>query len=231
MSDPLPLRARFAASRDTIARSEAITQEHTTEGATLDSTFFQLAQLPKMESSTCPQFPPSQVTVVNLDAFTAARNIMRENSDARGKTSVLNLASDIYRAGDWINSLTKTQEEALCYSSTLYATLKEEWYPWANTGDGSDAGIYSPGIVIFKDDLDHACVDLQVSDRRVVSIITVAAPRHPWLTEDELEFEDPSVLEDLRKKILLVYRMAVHHGQHYLVLGTLSNIFPFATEG
>ncbi|KAG6885535.1 hypothetical protein C0993_000320 [Termitomyces sp. T159_Od127] len=111
------------------------------------------------------------------------------------------------------------KEEALCYSSTLYVTLKPEYYPWPNTGPGSHAGIFSPGVVIFKDDLEHDCADLPHDDRRVVSVITVSAPRRCPLTEDQSTFKDPSVLEDLRRKIRLIYRIAGHYGQRYLVLG------------
>ncbi|KAG6832862.1 hypothetical protein H0H87_012794 [Tephrocybe sp. NHM501043] len=136
-----------------------------------------------------------------------------------GKTAVLNLASDEFPGGGWVVTLSKTQEEALCYSSTLYNTLKQEYYPWSNTGPGSTAGVFSPGVVIFKDDLDHDCKYLDPDDRCVVSVITVAAPRHCPLTEDQSTFKDPSVLDDLRGKIRLIFRIAAHHDQHNLVLG------------
>ncbi len=111
------------------------------------------------------------------------------------------------------------QEEALCYSSTLYTTLKPSYYPWPNLGPGSAAGIFSPGVVIFKDDLGHKCVELPKDQRRIISIITVAGPRLPALTDDGEDFARESDLEDLREKIRLVYRMAAHHKQRYLVLG------------
>ncbi|KNZ79235.1 hypothetical protein J132_03710 [Termitomyces sp. J132] len=176
-------------------------------------------ELSPLDASSSPNLPTPEIKIVNLDSFTLARGIMRQDVDAIRKTAVLNLASDELPAGGWLTSLTKTQEEALCYSSTLYVTLKPEYYPWPNTGPGSRAGVFSPGVVIFKDDLDHECVDLPPEDRRVVSVITVAAPRCPSLTEDRTAFKDPSVLEDLRGKIRHIYRMAAHHGQQYLVLG------------
>lgn len=218
---PPDLAQRQAIAKDTILRSEAIVRDHAAEGATLDSSFLTLDDLPQMDTSASPNFPPCDVTVVNSDSFTAARDIMREAPEAFGKTAVLNLASDEEPGGGWVISLWKTQEEALCYSSTLYATLKPEYYPWPNVGPGSSAGVFSPGVVIFKDDLDHGCEELPSSDRRVVSVITVAAPRYRAVTEDLSAFERPSDLENLRGKIRLVYRMAVHHGQQYLVLGAM----------
>ena len=97
--------------------------------------------------------------------------------------------------------MTTTQEEALCYSSTLYITLKDEYYPWPNVGDGSVAGIYSPGVVIFRDDLDHDCTELPKDARRLVSVITVAAPRHPRLSRNEEAFAN-LVLPTDRKTLL-----------------------------
>lgn len=75
--------------------------------------------------------------------------------------------------------------------------------------------------MIFKDDLDHDCVELSKEQRRVVSVITVAAPRYPKLTADKEGFAKESDLEDLRGKIRLVYRMAAHNNQRYVILGGL----------
>ena len=72
--------------------------------------------------------------------------------------------------------------------------MKESYYAWSNLGPGSNAGIYSPGVVIFKNNVDHNCVDLLEAERRVVSVIPVTAPRLPILTEDELEFKNESNL-------------------------------------
>ena len=115
--------------------------------------------------------------------------------------------------------LNINKEEALCYSSTLYSTLKPSWYPWPNLGPGSVAGGYSPGVVIFKENLDHDCVNLPKEDWRVVSVITVAAPRAPRLTVDGQSLANESDLNDLRGKIKLVYRIAAQNKKRYLVLG------------
>lgn len=93
-------------------------------------------------------------------------------------------------------------------------------------GPGSVAGVYSPAVVIFKDDLDHDCVDLAPQERRVVSVITVAAPRSPPLSADRETLKWPQDLECFREKIRLVYRMAAHNGQEYLVLGEIEFSVP-----
>lgn len=81
------------------------------------------------------------------------------------------------------------------------------------------AGIFSPGVVIFKDDLSHECAELPKDQRRAVSVITVAGPRNPKLTDDGENLARERDLGDLREKIRLVYRIAGHHKQKYLVLG------------
>ncbi|KAJ7694809.1 hypothetical protein B0H17DRAFT_1009027 [Mycena rosella] len=216
----LKLKARRVIAKDTIERSPAIVLEHKAQGASADSTFIP-NQLPALDQKSCPnpEHIPAPVEVINTDSFAAARTILA--SDPTRKVAVLNLASDILPAGPWLQVMTTTQEEALCYSSTLYITLKESYYPWPNLGEGCVAGVYSPGVVVFRDDLDHDCVELSLDERRIVSVITVAAPAWPDLTLDRQAFESPSTLMFLREKIRLVYRMAAHNGQQYLVLGAM----------
>ncbi|KIK52993.1 hypothetical protein GYMLUDRAFT_49573 [Collybiopsis luxurians FD-317 M1] len=217
---------RRAVSRDTISRTENITIEHASQGATMESTFIaeQMSPLPPLATPDIQAHKAISVEIINLDSFTLARQLIDEDPEnATGKVAVLNLASDALPGGGWDSTLTKTQEEALCYSSTLFRTLLPSYYPWPNTGPGSIAGVFSPGVVIFKHDLDHNCVDLPPSERRVVSVITVAAPCGPEVikTPDGEKFKYDSDLEDLRGKIKLVYRMAAWNGQKYLVLGAM----------
>ncbi|KAL0056547.1 hypothetical protein AAF712_016848, partial [Marasmius tenuissimus] len=214
-------RARFEISRDTLARSEAIITQYSARGATLDSAFND-DQLSPLDPDLCPGHPPSPVEFVKLDTFVAARNIVKCFPDAAdGKIAILNLASDELPGGGWDKTPSRSQEDALCYSSTLFKTLKPSHYPWPNTGPGSVAGIFSPGVVVFKDDLDHDCVDLPEEKRCIVGIITVAAPRLPELTPDGKHFANKGQLEDLRGKIRLVYRMAAHNEKEYLILGAM----------
>ncbi|KAJ7025594.1 hypothetical protein C8F04DRAFT_134158 [Mycena alexandri] len=212
--------ARTLIAKDTIERSSKIVVEHEQHGASVDSVFVR-QQLPPLDPSVCPnpEHTPVAVDIINSDAFTVARNMMA--SDPAAKVAVLNLASDILPAGPWLQLMTTTQEEALCYSSTLYVTLKKEYYPWPNLGEGCIAGVYSPGVVIFRADLAHDCVELPREERRVVSVVTVAAPARAALTTDRQAFKDPSTLDYLREKIRLVYRMAAHNGQQYLILGAM----------
>jgi len=203
-------------AEDTISRTPEIIAA--TPGSSADSTFH-ANQLPPLNKDACPKFPPFTVRIEGLDSFTTARKCIQVDPTIRGKVAVLNLASDQYRGGGWRDTLCKTQEEALCYSSTLYITLKEELYPWPNLGPGSDAGIYSPAVVIFKDDLDRSCVDLPADEWETVAVLTVAAPRFPDVLNGR--FANSSDLHDLREKIRLVCRMAGHNGKEALILGAM----------
>lgn len=203
---------------DTLRRTQDVISS--TPGAS-DRSFFINDQLPSLDPTKCPRLQSTKVHVVGTDSYTAAREIIRGFPEAIGKTAVLNLASDEKRAGGWMESFTRTQEEALCYSSTVYATLKEDYYPWPNLGPGSIAGIFSPDIVVFKNDLDHNCVDLPLEERRLVSVISVAAPRNPALTKDGTSLANERDLDDFRGKIRLVYRMAGTWGKQAIVLAAM----------
>ncbi|KAG7097566.1 hypothetical protein E1B28_004903 [Marasmius oreades] len=219
---PVPLRRRreFIA-RETVRRSPAIVAEHSKQGATALSTFIP-EQLPPLDQVDCPDpfGTPVPVEVVNADAFVTARKMMYLDEEANGNVAMLNLASDIRPAGSWHehSALEIRQEDSLCYSSTLYTTLKVSYYPIPNVGEGSAAGIYSPGVVIFRDQLENACTELPIEQRRVVSVISVAAPRWPALTDDGMSLRRRTDLDDLRDKIRLVYRMAAYYGKTHLVL-------------
>lgn len=205
--------------QDTVKRSADIVQS--TPGASLESTFMP-AQLPALSPSASPGLTRSPVRVVDSDSFAAARSVLA--SDPAARVTVLNLASDQEPGGGWRFSISKTQEEALCYSSTLFATLRPEWYPWPNTGPGSTAGIYSPAVAVFRDTLDNDLAELPEVERFVVSVVTVAAPRGPALTTTSggrPAFAKKSDLDDLREKIRLVYRCSAHNGQTSLILGAL----------
>jgi uncharacterized protein (TIGR02452 family) len=229
----LDIASRRKACEDTLKRIPSVAASAAAQGGNpLDSTFIS-AQLPPLDKSSPlhPGLTRRPIEVHNSDAFALARSLdatvpsLSSTYDPKGlrsgKVGVLNLASDREPGGGWRYTLSKTQEEALCYSSTLYATLNPEWYPFPNIGPGSCAGIISPNVVVFKDTLDRDLVDLPVEQWHVVTVITVAAPCCPKLTHDREGFADMSELEDLREKILLILRLAAAHGVTKLVLGAM----------
>lgn len=107
---PLHISQRQTVALDTIARSNVITSECAAQGASDASTFI-ADQLPVLDplNRPNPNQPPFEITVINSDSFAAARAVMNGDPQARGKTAVLNLASDEVRAGGWEASLWTTQ--------------------------------------------------------------------------------------------------------------------------
>jgi uncharacterized protein (TIGR02452 family) len=214
-SKMLDLAARRRICEDTIARSRAIAES--TPGGSLTNTWVmqQLGPL-STKDRNFPNLMLQPIEVHNSDAFELARTL----TPTTGKIGVLNLANSEEPGGGWRYTLSKTQEEALCYSSTLYATLEPRYYPWSGT-----AGIISPGVVVFKDTLDNGCVHLPPKERHVVAVFTVAAPCLPGVTEDGEDFSQEAklqgVLYDLKERILLILRMAAMTGVTNLVLGAM----------
>jgi uncharacterized protein (TIGR02452 family) len=206
----LDFQARRKLCEDTIARSADIAAS--TPGGSLDSQFIS-SELPTLTKSDTnfPNITRQPIEIHNSDAFALARTL----KPTTGKIGVLNLASNYEPGGGWRHTLSKTQEEALCYSSTLYATLKREWYPWRNKG------IFSPDVVVFRDTLDRDCVEFPMEKRHVLAVMTVAAPCQPKLTADGMVFANVSDLDDLRKRILLILRMAAMNQVTNLVLGAM----------
>lgn len=212
----LDLATRRKICEDSIARSSTIAAS--TPGGSLASHFV-ASQLPALERTQAAfrNFPHKPIRVHDSDAFALARNLQ----PTEGKIGILNLASSYEPGGGWRRTISKTQEEALCYSSTLHATLKPEWYPWPNMGPGSCAGVISPDVVVFKDTLDNDCAEFEKHQRHVLAVITVAAPCGPALTEDRQEFANKSDISELRERIVLILRMAATNNVTNLVLGAM----------
>jgi uncharacterized protein (TIGR02452 family) len=215
------LSTRRKICEDTIERSGSITTN--TPSASLFSSSIDATTYPPLSSSDAsfPNLSLNTIEVVDADTFAYCRSLLATSPELQGKLAVLNLASDEEAGGGWRYTLSCTQEEALCYSSTLFATLREEWYPWPNTGEESIKGVFSGNVVVFKDTLENGCVDLPEEQRVVVSVITIAAPRRPRLTYDNKEFADQRVEEEFREKIRLVLRCAARESKTGLVLGAL----------
>jgi len=156
---------------------------------------------------------------------------------AAGKTVVFNACSDERPGGSYtelISSASRlpahplpptpsispdwqfhtSQEELLCLATTLHTTLNPQWYPWPNT---AIRGIYSPGVVIFRD--PRTLTELPHSQCHVLSVLSLAQLHHRPLTPGGTEFEDEADLDMLRRKIRFWLRTAAMNGQERLVLG------------
>ena len=123
-------------------------------------TTFHASQLPQLDPAACPDYVPPPIEVQYGDTFTVTRALLTSRPDYTGKIAVLNCASDVELAGGWRHRFGTTQEDALCYSSTLWPTLEphKEKYPWRKVVDwevneSGCAGLWSPDVFVFRDEL------------------------------------------------------------------------------
>ncbi|KIX96897.1 uncharacterized protein Z520_07617 [Fonsecaea multimorphosa CBS 102226] len=142
-----------------------ITQEQS------QSTFFP-SQLEPLDHNASPGHTYTNIKVRYGDTFSLTRQLLKSRPDYVHKTAVLKCASDAELAGGWRHRFGTTQEDALCYSSTLGPTLDQwrEKYPWRTVvqrdrnNPGECAGVFSPQVVIFRDEISGNCETLPKKD-------------------------------------------------------------------
>lgn len=115
------------------------------------------------------------------------------------------------------------QEESICRSSTLYPTLitqaaSEGFYEYHHKNCGwasSDTCIYSPDVVVCKDDSDGIPQRLLPEEFFKVDVITCAAPH--IFRNIQISDEDLFAMHLSRAKNIM--RSAVHNGVDILITG------------
>ncbi|KAI4245465.1 MAG: hypothetical protein L6R40_002526 [Gallowayella cf. fulva] len=177
--------------------------------------------------SHCPNLRKIKIRVINMDTLDAAYLI---NSMTAGTLHqpgslpvlVLNMANAKWAGGGWMQG-ARAQEEAICYRSSLYLSLKHQYYPMADR-----AAIYSPRVVVIRDSLErsHRLLDLsRPDDLPIVSVVSMAAVRDPptvrKVGDGEERYARAADRELMRAKIRMVLRVAAAKGHRQLVLGAL----------
>jgi uncharacterized protein (TIGR02452 family) len=132
---------------------------------------------------------------------------------------VLNLASERSAGGGWQNGAL-AQEECLCYRSSLYLSLHKSYYPLPSL-----SAIYSPHVLLIRDAMSRGHTLLtppaQPLTLPALSVISVAALRHPSLSQDKKAFKSEGARAETKRKIRLTLRVAARQGHTRLVLGAL----------
>ncbi|EGS22084.1 uncharacterized protein CTHT_0039700 [Thermochaetoides thermophila DSM 1495] len=106
------------------------------------------------------------------------------NATTAPRVAVLNMASEFSPGGGWLKGST-AQEEALCYRSTLAASLHKNMYPMAPR-----TGHYTRDVVVFREGMDRGHTLLikgKGSDGKgipdeelpVASVLSIAGVRKP----------------------------------------------------
>ncbi|KAL2266843.1 hypothetical protein VTJ83DRAFT_4120 [Remersonia thermophila] len=199
---------------------------------------------PSPEKST--QEAEAEIFELLKSAATSPSNL---NPSTAARVVVLNMASERSPGGGWLKGAS-AQEEALCYRSTLAASLHRELYPIQRK-----AGLYTRDVVIFRGSVadGHKLMipETAIAKLSVVSALSVAGIRRPEVkpangaeapgtsqsTQGSPEqarkmngkkepkglfvFADPAALELTKDKMRLCLRMAAAKGHTMLVLGAI----------
>ena len=128
------------------------------------------AELPPLAA---PQWAQTQLQVANETTLAAARRL----TDAGERVLALNFANGIHPGGGFLHG-ARAQEEVLCRSSALYATLQGDAMYAAHQQrplpDSTDWAILSPDVPVFRND-DGRPLDAPW----LLSCLTCAAPYAP----------------------------------------------------
>lgn len=150
------------------------------------------------------------------------------NSVTAARVAVLNMASEVSPGGGWLRG-ANAQEEALCYRSSLAASLRRQWYPIP-----ARAGLHTRDVVIFRTSTadGHALMvpRIAAAELPVVSVLSVAAIRRPATRRagdgqqssgGRLLFASDDARRLTKDKMRLCLRMAAAKGHTMLLLGAL----------
>lgn len=150
------------------------------------------------------------------------------------KVCVLNFASATNPGGGVVKG-SSAQEEAICRCSTLYPNLKAE-RPWekfyaphrrAHEPLHNDDCIYTPGVVVFKSDVDYPQL-LPEEKWYSVNVLTCAAPNLRERPSNEMNIGDGNAAvhinrEELQalheKRMRKVLEIAWRKGNEVVILG------------
>jgi uncharacterized protein (TIGR02452 family) len=166
-------------------------------------------------STTTASNPPLPVRLVQSDTLDAAQELHLQHPMAR--IAVLNMASPLQPGGGVLRG-AKAQEESLSMRSTLYPSLRPEWYPHPR-----NAVIYTPDVLVFR---SSELKMLEVKDRFYVDVISCAAPRHPKVSSGKdgstsVCYANAKDEEMMSLKVKFIMRAAAKMGVTHLVLGAL----------
>lgn len=161
------------------------------------------AALPQVDS---PRHPGCLVEIANETSLHAARRMVEQGR----RPLVLNLANGLHPGGGFRNG-ARAQEEYLCRSTALFATLDGDRMYDVHAGrpepDSTGWAILSPDVPVFRDDsgvvLDHPWF---------ASFISCAAPYVPSVGQRRAG-------DLLERRIHRVLSIARAHGYAALVLG------------
>ncbi|OAQ66136.1 hypothetical protein VFPPC_14290 [Pochonia chlamydosporia 170] len=195
---PSILKSNARARRGVEAASLIIDPKPTPEQITSEHT---------NQKNAGPEVSPAlRITLRVSDTLEAASRLTGHSS----RVAILNMASPLRPGGGVLTGAT-SQEEQLCARTTLYASLREDFYRLPDVG-----GVYTPDVLVVRG-WDGQMSELPVSKRFFVDVVTAAMLRMPDV-EGGVYAEDKD-REVVVRKMRAVMRMARERGVGGLVLG------------
>ncbi|TKA68563.1 hypothetical protein B0A49_09087 [Cryomyces minteri] len=171
-------------------------------------------------SSYSPYAP--RIRLQNTDTLTAATYSARaSNSAGKGKVAVLNMASPLRAGGGFLQGAT-SQEEFLCMRTTLYPSLRDEFYRLPQVG-----AVYTPDVLVFRSSAPEV-TDLPKKDRFFIDVVSAGMLRLPELEGDPVKDADCTCgavsycdkdREIVLNKMKAVMRILQAKGAEKIVLG------------
>ncbi|MFB1490801.1 MULTISPECIES: TIGR02452 family protein [unclassified Thiocapsa] len=159
-----------------------------------------------LPSAPAPSRRETGVQVANETTLVAAKRL----TETGERVLALNFANGIAPGGGFLHG-ARAQEEVLCRSSALYATLRGDpmydAHRQRTLPDSTDWAILSPDVPVFRSD-DGTPLDAHWP----LSVITCAAPYAPGVGQ-------PRAGDLLQQRIARVLDIARTHGYTALVLG------------
>ncbi|KDQ56474.1 hypothetical protein JAAARDRAFT_70749 [Jaapia argillacea MUCL 33604] len=190
------------------------------------------SQLSTWRTSTLPSLTatPTEISFLEVSTIDGVRllsDIYKTNSPNNAKSGVLNFAS-AKKVGGGFRSGAQSQEESIARSSTLSSSLMtgtaQQFYTLHNRdpegGYYSHSMIYSPSVLIFRDDagnwIEPLEVDILTSPAvNAGEVRRVARSGHTEALEEEAKIEE--VMKERMGRILFLFQQ---QGTQNLVLGS-----------
>lgn len=165
-----------------------------------------------------PKKPPMQLRLQVADTLEAAAHLSstgKANSSKRSRLAVLNMASPLRPGGGVLNGAT-SQEEWLCLRTTLYPSLREDFYRLPEIG-----AVYTPDVLVFRRWDDEAS-ELDKKERFFVDVVSAGMLRFPDVEGEEGEEKRYANAKDrdlVLQKMKAVMRILRMKGVDKVVLG------------
>lgn len=167
------------------------------------------------------QAPPGpSLTIVVGDVIQAAAKLHAHNlklpPHKRPRIAVLNMASPLRPGGGFLTG-AGAQEESICRRTTLYPSLREEFYRLPEVG-----GLYTADALVFK--LDDGTDPMKLDSKKEwfsVDVVTASMLRHPDVEGegDERRYTSDADREAVLERMRAVMRMLKSKDVGQVVLG------------